>query len=81
MLVKRPSANAPHLDQLKAFYNKTEKQNEYIMAPRNLMEPFTISNTIRNALEGNPILNARPGRTVLQSKRLKKREKKKHIKF
>jgi hypothetical protein len=73
VLVKRPSATAPHLDQLKAFYNKTEKQNKYIMAPRDLLEPFAISNTIRNALEGHAVLNARPGRTILQSKRLKKK--------
>ena len=73
MLVKRPSATAPHLDQLKAFYNKLENQKKYVMAPRDLMEPFAISNTIRNALEGHAVLNARPGRTILQSKRLKKK--------
>ena len=63
----------PHLPQLKAFYNKEEKQNNVQMLPVNLMEPYEISELIRNAVgEDNSILRARPGRVLRRSERIRK---------
>jgi hypothetical protein len=66
----------PHLAQLKKFYNKEEKQNDVQMVPVNLIEPYQISNTIRNAVgEENTILRARPGRILRRSARIKKQRR------
>ena len=76
VLVKQPFQKVPHLAQLKKFYNKEEKQNDVQMVPVNLMEPYQISNTIRNAVgEENSILRARPGRVLRRSARIKKQRR------
>ena len=73
VLVKHPFEKVPHLPQLKAFYNKEEKQNNVQMVPVNLMEPYEISESIRNAVgEDNSILRARPGRVLRRSERIRK---------
>ena len=73
VLVKQPLHPVPHLPQLKAFYNKEEKQNNVQMVPVNLMEPYEISESIRNAVgEDNSILRARPGRVLRRSERIRK---------
>ena len=62
----------PHLPQLKAFYNKEENQNNVQMVPVNIMEPYEISESIRNAVgEDNSILRARPGRVLRRSERIR----------
>ena len=46
------------------------------MVPVNLIEPYQISNTIRNAVgEENSILRARPGRVLRRSTRIKKQRR------
>jgi hypothetical protein len=73
VLVKQPFEKVPNLQQLKAFYNKEEKQNNVQMAPVNLMEPYEISETIHNAVgEDNSILRARPGRVLRRSEQIRK---------
>jgi hypothetical protein len=73
VLVKHPFEKVPNLQQLKAFYNKEEKQNNVQMAPVHLMEPYEISETIRAAVgEDNSILRARPGRVLRRSERIRK---------
>jgi hypothetical protein len=70
VLVKHPFKKVPRLAQLIKFYNKEEKQNHVQMAPVNLMEPYEISNTIRDAIgEDHAILRARPGRVLRRSAR------------
>jgi len=70
VLVKHPFEKVPRLAQLIKFYNKEKKQNHVQMVPVNLMEPYEISNTIRNAIgEDHAILRARPGRVLRRSAR------------
>ena len=46
------------------------------MVPVNLIEPYQISNTIRNAVgEDDSILRARPGRVLRRSTRIKKKKR------
>ena len=73
VLVKHPFERVPRLAQLKKFYNKEEKQNHVQMVPLNLMEPYQISNTIRDAIgEDNAILRAHPGRVLRRTARLRR---------
>ena len=73
VLVKHPFEKVPRLPQLKKFYNKEEKQNHVESVPANLIEPYEISNTIRNAIgEDNAILRARPGRLLRKTARARR---------
>ena len=72
-LVKHPFEKVPRLAQLKKFYNKEEKQNHVEMVPVNLIEPYEISNTIRDAVgEDNDVLRARPGRELRRTARARR---------
>ena len=72
-LVKHPFEKVPRLAQLKKFYNKEEKQNHVEMVPVNLIEPYEISNTIRDAVgEDNDVLRARPGRELRRTVRARR---------
>ena len=42
------------------------------MAPHNLMEPFEISNTIREAMGDHAVLHAHPGRVLRRSERIRR---------
>jgi ketopantoate hydroxymethyltransferase len=48
--MKKPFADAPHMEQLKKFYKQDEKENAVEMVPVNLIEPYTISQTIKDAM-------------------------------
>ena len=72
-LVKHPFEKVPRLPQLKKFYNKEEKQNHVEIVPVNLIEPYQISNTIRDAVgEDNDVLRARPGRELRRTVRARR---------
>ena len=62
VLVKKPMPNPPHKEKLIKFLKQTERQNHVEMAPHALMEPFEISDTIREAMGDHAVLNAHPGR-------------------
>ena len=73
VLVKQPLKPVPRFTQLKKFYNKEEKQNHVETVPANLIEPYEISNTIRNAIgEDNTILRARPERLLRKTARARR---------
>ena len=72
VLVKKPMPNPPHKEKLIKFFKQTEKQNHVEMAPHNLMEPFEISNTIREAFGDHAVLNAHPGRVLRRSERIRR---------
>ena len=71
--MKHPFEKVPRLPQLKKFYNKEEKQNHVEIVPVNLIEPYQISNTIRDAVgEDNDVLRARPGRELRRTARARR---------
>ena len=42
------------------------------MAPHALMEPYEISDSIREAMGDHPVLNAHPGRVLRHSERIRR---------
>ena len=72
VLVKKPMPNPPHKEKLIKFFKQTEKQNHVEMAPHNLMEPFEISDTIREAMGDHAVLHAHPGRVLRRSERIRR---------
>ena len=73
VLVKHPFEKVPRLPLLKKIYNKEEKQNHVESVPVNLIEPYEISNTIRNVIgEDHAILRARPGRILQKTARARR---------
>jgi len=72
VLVKKPMPNPPHKEKLIKFFKQTEKQNHVEMAPHALMEPYEISDTIREAMGDHVVLNAHPGRVLRRSERIRR---------
>ena len=73
VLVKKPFPDAPNMAQLKKFYKQEEKENAVEMVPVNLIEPYTISQTIKDAMgEDHAAIKARPGRVLRRSPRFQK---------
>ena len=63
------------MDQLKKFYKKEEKENGVEMVPTDLIEPYTISQTIKDAMgENHAAIKARPGRVLRRSTRFRQEQ-------
>ena len=70
VLVKKPFPDAPNMAQLKKFYKQEEQENAVEMVPLNLIEPYTISQTIKDAIgEDHSAIKAHPGRVLRRSPR------------
>jgi hypothetical protein len=75
VLVKKPFPDAPNMAQLKKFYKQEEKENAVEMVPVNLIEPYTISQTIKDAIgEDHAAIKAHPGRVLRRSPRFQQEE-------
>jgi len=75
VLMKKPFPDAPNMAQLKKFYKKEEKENGVEMVPTDLIEPYTISQTIKDAMgEDHPAIKARPGRVLRRSPRFRQEQ-------
>ena len=74
VLVKQPfhKSVVPYYEQLKKFYNQEETENDVEMVPLDLMEPYEISNVIKDSMSGNKVLEVHPGRLLRRSPRLQK---------
>ena len=73
--MKKPFPDAPNMAQLKKFYKKEEKENGVEMVPTDLIEPYTISQTIKDAMgEDHPAIKARPGRVLRRSPRFRQEQ-------
>jgi hypothetical protein len=75
VLMKKPFPDAPHMEQLKKFYNQDEQENGVEMVPLHLIEPYSISQTIKDAMgEDHPAIKARPGLVLRRSPRFQDQE-------
>ena len=71
VLVKQPfhKSVVPYYEQLKKFYNQEETENDVEMVPLDLIEPYEISNVIKDSMSGNKVLDIHPGRLLRRSPR------------